>query len=265
MDTSLIDEFELDWRLAGKAPQTAKDYAKYLRQLLDVHSEPTLQQARQWLLECQSHATRRKRAQAIRAFGTWSSSAGYGAMSWWRSIRVPRDIQRPQPTATIEDYRKARELFTTAKMTAIVEVMWSCGLRRGELARLEIEDINFAESFLVVRRSKTGVPRVCPLSPTARQALRRCVGSRLSGSVLGMSSNAIRLALQRAGLPACHAWRRGWAVHALRCGVSETSVRAVAGWASGAMVSRYTRALSSELARTEFAQRWALGHQIRPT
>jgi integrase len=256
MDTSLIDEFELDWRLAGKAPQTAKDYAKYLRQLLDVHSEPTLQQARQWLLECQSHATRRKRAQAIRAFGTWASSGGYDAMPWWKSVRVPRDIQRPQPTATIEDYRNARVLLSSAKMLGLIEVMWSCGLRRGELARLEIEDINFAESFLVVRKSKTGVPRVCPLSPTARQALRRCVGRRLSGSVFGMSSNAIRLALQRAGLPACHAWRRGWAVHALKFGISETSVRSVAGWSSGAMVGRYTRALSAELAREEFRRSW---------
>jgi integrase len=255
MDTSLIDEFELDWRLAGKAPQTAKDYAKYLRQLLDVHSEPTLQQARQWLLECQSHATRRKRAQAIRAFGTWASSVGYDAMPWWKSIRVPREVQRPQPTATIADYRNARELFSSAKLLGLIEVMWSCGLRRGELARLKIEDINFAESFLVVRASKTGVPRVCPLSPTARQALRRCVGRRVSGSVFDMSSNAIRLALQRAGVPACHAWRRGWAVQSLRLGISEASVRTAAGWGSGAMISRYTRALAGELALYEFAHR----------
>lgn len=257
MDTSLIDEFELDWRLAGKAPQTAKDYAKYLRQLLGVHSEPTLQEARQWLLECESHATRRKRAQAIRAFGTWASSVGYDAMPWWGSIRVPRDVQRPQPTATEDDYRSARQALTSLRLLAIVEVMWSCGLRRGELARLQIDDINFAESYLVVRQSKTGIPRVCPLSPRARQTVRRLVGSRAEGSIFELSSNAIRLALQRAGLPACHAWRRGWAVSALRAGVSEASVRTVGGWSSGAMVHRYTRALSSDLARGEFARRWS--------
>ena len=41
-------------------------------------------------------------------------------------------------------------------------------------------------------------------------------------------------------------------VQALRNGVSETSVRAAAGWSSGAMVARYTRALSGELAFEEF-------------
>jgi len=50
--------------------------------------------------------------------------------------------------------------------------------------------------------------------------------------------------------------RRGWAVESLRKGVSESSVRAVAGWSSGAMVARYTRALSGELAVEEFQRIW---------
>jgi hypothetical protein len=46
-------------------------------------------------------------------------------------------------------------------------------------------------------------------------------------------------------------------VQALRNGISETSVRSVAGWSSGAMVARYTRALSGELAISEFGRLWA--------
>jgi len=57
-------------------------------------------------------------------------------------------------------------------------------------------------------------------------------------------------------IPSAHAWRRGWAVQALRSGVSETSVKAVAGWSSGAMVARYTLALSGELAVEEFRRTW---------
>ena len=45
-------------------------------------------------------------------------------------------------------------------------------------------------------------------------------------------------------------------VEALRNGVSEASVRSAAGWSSGAMVARYTRALSGELAVSEFHQAW---------
>jgi hypothetical protein len=42
----------------------------------------------------------------------------------------------------------------------------------------------------------------------------------------------------------------------LRSGVSEASVKAAAGWSSGAMVSQYTRTLSGELALEEFSRSW---------
>ena len=49
---------------------------------------------------------------------------------------------------------------------------------------------------------------------------------------------------------------RGWAVESLGRGVSEHSMRAAAVWSSGAMVARYTRARSSELAVAEFSRAW---------
>ena len=72
-----------------------------------------------------------------------------------------------------------------------------------------------------------------------------------------MSGNAIRLRLQRLDAPSAHAWRRGWAVESLRNGVSEASVKAAAGWGSGAMVSRYTTTLAGELAIDEFRKYWS--------
>ena len=164
--------------------------------------------------------------------------------------------QRPQPTATEADYRAARRKASTDRDRAVIELLWSCGLRRGELVRLDVEDVNLSDGLLVVRQSKTGRPRVGPLSPSARRAVRRQIAGRPSGSLLGMYSNAIRLLLKRLGAPSAHAWRRGWAVEALRNGVSEASVRSAAGWATGAMVARYTRALSGELAVSEFHEAW---------
>ena len=112
--------------------------------------------------------------------------------------------------------------------------------------------------FLIIKTSKTGKPRIAPLSPSARHALRKQIGKRSQGSLFGMTTNAIRLCLMRLGAPSAHAWRRGWAVQALRNGVSETSVRAAAGWSSGAMVTRYTSALSEELAVDEFQRSWVM-------
>jgi integrase len=258
MDRSLLEEFRLDWRLAGKATQTATNYIDALNKLLDMFSEPTLANVKEWIASTDSQVNRRKRGQAVRAFGNWAQSNEYDLFVWWKHVPLAKEVMRPQETVVEADYHEALKQANTTRDKALIEVLWSCGMRRSEIARLAIEDANFAEGFLVVRTSKTGKPRVAPLSPAARHALRKHIGKRNQGSLFGMTPNAIRLCLQRLGAPSAHAWRRGWAVQSLRCGVSETSVRAAAGWSSGAMVARYTRALSGELAMDEFSRLWAM-------
>ena len=258
MDKSLLGEFRLDWLLAGKAEQTANNYVSGLTLLLEQFPEPSLADVKTWLASIESIVSRRKRGQAVRAVGQWAESNGYDVFPWWVRVPLAREIKRPQETATEKDYRTALQAARTLRDKALIEVLWSCGLRRSEIARLEVSDVNFSEGFLIVRTSKTGKPRIAPLSPSARHALRKHIGKRSQGSLFGMTTNAIRLCLQRLGAPSAHAWRRGWAVQALRSGVSETSVRAAAGWSSGAMVARYTRALSGELAVEEFQRSWKM-------
>jgi len=256
MYESLIGEFELDWRLAGKAERTAKDYASYIQSFLAECEEPKLEAARIWLNGCNSASVRRKRGQAIRALGKWAESHGYEIMPWWKSIAVPKELSRPQQTVTEAQYEAAVKRSKSVRDRALIEVLWSTGLRRSELARLALSDVNFEAGYVVVRQAKNGRPRVVPLTPAARHAIRRLIGKREGGTVFGMSSNAIRQRLRCLELPSAHAWRRGWAVSALRAGVSETSLKAAAGWSSGAMVARYTRALSGELAVEEFRKSW---------
>ena len=257
MDKSLLGEFRLDWQLSGKAAQSAKNYVESLGMLLAQHPEPTLIDVKCWLASIESTVSRRKRGQAVRAFGQWAENNGYDIFVWWQRVPLAREVKRPQETVTSNDYKKTLLVANTLRDKALIEVLWSCGLRRSEIARLETTDVNFSEGFLVVRTSKTGKPRVAPLSPAARHALRKHLGKRTQGSVFEMTPNAVRLMLQRLHAPSAHAWRRGWAVQALRSGVSETSVRAAAGWSSGAMVARYTRALSGELAVEEFQRSWS--------
>ena len=252
----LLDEFEYDWKLEGKAASTVKLYKEQLVELFERYSVLDAFIAKQWMSEKPTQPMRRKRSQAIRAFGAWAEKNEIEGFNWWKLVPVEKEINRPQATSTPLDYKQAVIAATTLRDKALIEVLWSCGLRRSEIARLEVSDVNFSEGFLIVRTSKTGKPRIAPLSPSARHALRKHINKRSQGSLFDMTTNAIRLCLQRLGAPSAHAWRRGWAVQALRSGVSETSVRAAAGWSSGSMVARYTRALSGELAVEEFRRSW---------
>jgi len=213
-----------------------------------------------WLTRTESLPVRRKRAQAVRAFGKWAELNELEVFVWWRTIPVAKDKVSPQLTVTEEMYRDALTKAKNARDKALIEVLWSTGLRRSEISRLEVGDINLSQGYLIIRTTKAGKPRIAPLSPHARRALLRLVGKRLDGSVFELNSSSIRVRLARLGLPSAHAWRRGWAVHALRNGISEASVRAAAGWSSGAMVVRYTNSLSGELALEEFQRVWQPKH-----
>ena len=257
MNTSLLREFQLDWKLTGKAPRTAHDYVTAVLSLLKDFPEPALADVKQWIASTSSQTTQRKRGQAIRAVGRWAEEQHYESFTWWRQVPLIKETAKPQTTVTEVDYQKALIAANTIRDVALIEVLWSTGLRRSEIERLQIADVNLADSFLIVRTSKTGKPRIVPLSPQARNALRRYLKGQESGSVFQMTSNAIRLCLNRLEAPSAHAWRRGWAVRALRAGVSEASVKAAAGWSSGAMVSRYTKSLSGEIALEEFSRSWS--------
>jgi integrase len=256
MERSLLREFVADWNLNGGSPRTANDYARYLENLFQIIKNPSLADVKEWLYSAQTVSVRRKRAQAIRAYGRWCAEAGVDEFIWWEQVPLVAEKITPQSTVTREVYASVLSRCITIRDKALIETLWSTGLRRAELERMQIEHLDLSGGFVVVPVTKAGRPRIVPLSPPAIKAVRRLIRQRTTGSIFQMTGNAIRLRLARLGAPSAHAWRRGWAVESLRSGVSEASVKAAAGWGSGAMVSRYTLALSGELAIEEFRLKW---------
>ncbi len=237
-------------------------YSTYLKNLFAESSDPTALDVKNWLTRTESLPVRRKRAQAVRAFGKWAELNELEVFVWWRTIPVAKDKVSPQLTVTEEMYRDALTKTKNARDKALIEVLWSTGLRRSEIARLEVGDTNLSKGYLIVRMTKSGKPRIAPLSPRARRALLRHFEKRTTGSVFGFDSSSIRVCLARGGLPSAHACRHGWAVYSLRSGVFETSVRVVAGWVSGVMVAQSTNPLSGEIALPEFSSSWERSKHI---
>lgn len=251
-----LEEFATDWRLAGKAATTAETYCTYLRQLQEHEGgEITLLAVKKWLETSISPQTARSRARAVRAFGVWASDNDGPDWTWWQRVPLASIAPTPQRTVSEADYERAMDNASSVRDRLVIELLWSTGMRVSEVARTCSDDVDLANRHIVVRKSKTARPRLVPISERGCRLLRRHRRVDPGQPVLGMTSNAIQQLLQRLGAPSPHAWRRGWAVRALRCGISETSVRAAAGWKSGAMVARYTSAVSNELAVEEFAHK----------
>jgi integrase/recombinase XerD len=65
-------------------------------------------------------------------------------------------------------------------MHLAVVIFYTAGLRRGELARLALEDVEPQTGVLRIRTSKFHKSRLVPLSPTANDALRAYLRQRLA-------------------------------------------------------------------------------------
>lgn len=118
---------------------------------------------------------------AVRAFFAWASEAGVVDDNPARSIRMHR-LPRKLPVflTTAEKKRLLKELkgrtdFSALRDRAMIEVLLGTGIRLGELAALDMDDIDLDAKHLRVR-AKGNVPQVKFIKTDLRTLLRRYLG-----------------------------------------------------------------------------------------
>jgi len=120
---------------------------------------------------------------AVRAFFAWAAEAGVVEDNPARSIRMQR-LPRKLPVflTTAEKKRLLKELkgrtdFSTLRDRAMIEVLLGTGIRLGELAALDMDDIDLDAKHLRVR-AKGNVPQVKFIKTDLRTLLRRYLAER---------------------------------------------------------------------------------------
>jgi integrase len=197
---------------------------------------------REWIGEGRSDQIRRMRARSIKALLRWVTEEEITDASWYRRVKLPNVKETPQETATEADFRRALAKAYADRDRALLAVLWSSGMRRAEVARMRVEHVDLDGGNVLVPFSKMGKFRVAPLSPEACKLLRVYLRKHPQIGATGplwirqrgvINADAIPRILDRLDAPSAHAFRRGWTVDSLKHGVSQTSVQAAAGWASG--------------------------------
>lgn len=250
--STCLDRFAAHWAITDRAPATLKEYKRYINQLLAATQTPTQLDVETWLAAETSVSVRRMKGRAIRAFGKWLTKSGDGRLSWWNQIPLAKEVEKEQPTVTQQEYFQIRIMDLPPIVRLIVELLWSTGVRRIELAALLTKDVNLDERTILVRKTKTDEPRYVPITDEAAVEIERHLQTHHGSLLIGRSSEAIRKLLRRHKIPSSHPWRRGWAVDSLIIGMNEVNVRTAGGWRSGAMVARYTKKHKQHVAMTQF-------------
>jgi integrase/recombinase XerC len=227
----------------------------------------TADHIRQYLAELMkrdaARATVQRRLSAIKAFFRYRESNS-GELSPARTLRSPKS-QRHLPAILDEDdvrklIEQRPETPTPAAMRdrAILEILYSSGLRVSELVGLDWRDIDDEIGMLTVRAGKGAKDRVVPIGEPALDALKAWrpmlpipadpsapVITNLRGRRLSTRSveKIVARRLIDAGITSPitpHGIRHCFATHMLDAGADLRSIQEMLGHASLATTQRYT-------------------------
>jgi len=248
-------------------PRVLDDYLVHLRQRQTNYNraEPTALSVKTLAAE----------ASVLRSFGRWLAGRRVVLFDPAEHLAL-RDRTQPLPKAVLTE-AEVRALLSSPgrdvlglRDRAILETLYSTGLRRAELGALDLYDLDPAGGVVRVRRGKGGRDRVVPIGGHALEAIRRYLQEarpelvrrpkepalflaaithqRLSVKTLNL---LVRKHAETAGIEkrvTPHVLRHTCATHLLRGGADLRHVQAILGHASVATTQIYTRVEVSDLA-----------------
>jgi integrase/recombinase XerD len=278
----LIRQYEVWWKASGRSDLTIYTSARLLRNYeRDVEPmPPTLASARAFVGQLRDDGmhsqTLLMRVRALKSFSKWYAEE-FDEDDTLAKLRFPKvDVSPPGKVASDDDVdallrpMKGRRDFRSRRDTALITLFRDSGIRRGEMARIRVQDVDMEQGLIILPRTKAYKARVIPLSRAARLAMSRYLLARQSHRSArlpalwlrttrpcGLRADSITAVLDSRARDAgvnvtTHQFRRRFAAEWSRGGGSDDSLMAIAGWSSPVMPARYRQAVRQELALSAF-------------
>lgn len=175
--------------------------------------------------------------------------------------RLPRHVLTPAEACAVlsaPDTQTQRGI----RDKAILELFYSTGIRREEMASLQIYDVDFRDGFLRVNQGKYAKDRMTPLGKMACESVRRYLEEVRSEWVKSSAQTALWLTVNKPHVPlksqmigllvktyakgigitkriTAHVWRHSFATHMLGGGSNVAEVQRLLGHKSLASTQIY--------------------------
>jgi integrase/recombinase XerC len=280
-----IEEFLDELRRESASPHTVRSYESDLRQFLEYFSPageapPPVREfdawmVREWLGDLYSRKIKpvsmRRKLAAVRTLFQFLARHGVVAVNPARLVSTPKT---PQTLPDIMTEAKANALVDAAGLpkherpfpardSAILEVLYGCGVRVSELVGMDLDDIDLGERWIRVR-GKGKKERLSPFGARAAQALERYLPAReappqqralfLNHRKKRLTDHSVRqivkfYAIQAIQDPSIHphSLRHAYATHLLRDGADLRAIQELLGHARLSTTQKYTQVSLQDL------------------
>jgi len=283
LSATLRDGFALTLRAEGRSPKTLRVYLDAVDQLRAFTREQgmpdlpslTAEHLREFLGNLYARgnkpATVSNRYRALRRFFDWLREEGEvseSPMSRIKPPQVPAQVLPHYDAGEVEAMLRACDHSTLAgaRDRAIILMLFDTGMRGGELAGLNLADLDLGRGTVLVR-GKGGRERVVSIGSRTGLALNRYLrtlqrrealpphgGVWVSQRADRLTFDGLRMLLQRRAQKArvcfkgIHAFRRTSALAFLEAGGYPDDLMTLMGWSSSQMLRHYTKATATERA-----------------
>ena len=184
---NLLKEFLLTKKLEGCSMRTLRDYHDKIMKLIDWTDkdlrELTTKDIRTYLYQYQedrkvSRSTLDGMRLVISTFYTFMENEDIISKNPVRRIHKIKYDEIVRPPFSDEELETIRKTTTNIRDLAIVDLLYSSGMRIGECVSLNIKDMNFAEREVIVY-GKGGKERICYFNARTKIEILEYLQSRV--------------------------------------------------------------------------------------
>jgi integrase/recombinase XerD len=270
--TELRRRMREDLQLAGLAPKTQKSYVDAVQRLARYYKRsPALlaeEEVRQFFLHLINDRKSARSTLTIYLCGIRFFYETTLKRTWniFDLVR-PKRVKKLPVVLSVNEVRTLISSIRKPVVRMALTIIYSCGLRVSEAARLRVEDIDGERHLLWVRNSKGGKDRSVPLSEPTLTQLRvfwRTTRAKewffpgRNGEQINIATlqNAFKAALLESGInkrASVHTLRHSFATHLLECGVDIRIIQKILGHGSITTTCLYTHLtdkITDHLAKT---------------